>query len=127
MRVTLIEHRHAQHAATLGQSLELVPAATADEAEAPHDIELLGVQQMHGEAPRLEDHVVAVVELVDVHRQPRNGRYDRGAHRGIGDHAVLLAVALRCDCDDGRCEIAEELVCEGGLKHTSRYMATVAS
>ena len=85
------------------------------------------MQQMHGEAPRLEDHVVAVIELVDVHGYPWNGRHNRGADRGIGDHAVLLAVALGCDGDDRGCEIAQELVCQAGLKHTSRYMTTSAS
>src|SRR5882672_12642736 len=123
----LIEHRYPSLSFMMRYTGQLVLIAPAEEPQPPHDVELLGVEQVQPKTPRLEDHVVTVVELVDVHRQPRNGRHDRGAHRGIGDHAVLLAVVLRRDRDDGRCEIAEELVGEAGLKHTSRYMSTAAS
>src|SRR2546423_1393883 len=106
---------------------ELVLLSPAEESQAPHDVELLRVQQVQSEAARVEDHVVAVIELVDVDRQPRNGRHDRGADGGIGNHAVLLAVVLRCNRYNRRRQIAQELVGEGGLTHTSRYMPTVAS
>src|SRR2546425_5837626 len=105
---------------------QLVLIAPTEKTQPPHDVELLRVEQVQSEPPRFEDHVMAVVEFVDVDGQPRHRRHDRGSHRGIGDHAVLFAVAFRRDRDDGRCEIAEQLVCEGGLKHTSRYMTTGA-
>src|SRR5712691_201586 len=82
---------------------------------------------MEAKAPRLEDHVVTVVELVDVDRQPRHRGDDRGPHRRIGDHPVLFGAAHRRDRDDGRCEIAQELVCGVRLGHTSRYMGTAHS
>src|SRR6266581_4136901 len=54
VRETLIEHRHAQLAAVMRQPCELVAISSADEAESPHHVQLLGVQQMHREAARLE-------------------------------------------------------------------------
>src|SRR5436190_1902152 len=94
MGETLIEHRDARLSFMMRDSGQLVLIPPAEEAEPVHDIRLLGVQQVHGEASRLVNHVVTVVELVDVDRQARHGRNDRGAHRGVGDHPVLFAVAL---------------------------------
>src|SRR3989442_6297175 len=84
------------------------------------------MEQVKPEAAGLVDHVVAVIELVDIDREPRDRRHNRGAHRGVGDHAVLLAPTVRGDGDDWRGEIAEQLVGEVRLEHTSRYMAASA-
>src|SRR5207247_10201605 len=84
------------------------------------------MEQVKPKAAGLVDHVVAVIELVDIDREPRDRRHNRGAHRGVGDHAVLLAPTLRGDGDDWRGEIAEQLVGEVGLEQTSRYMEAIA-
>src|ERR1041384_6034511 len=99
---------------------KLVLVAAADEAESPDHVELPGVEQVHAEAPRLVDHVVAVVELVDVDRQPRNRGDDGGADGGVQDHAVLLAAASRRHRYDWRGQIAQELVGQAGFEHNSR-------
>src|ERR1051326_8077132 len=99
---------------------KLVLVAAADEAESPDHVELPGVEQVHAEAARLVDHVVAVVELVDVDRQPRNRRDDGGADGGGQDPAVLLAAASRGHRYDRRGQIAQELVGQARFEHTSR-------
>src|SRR5467141_3989796 len=123
----LIEHRYPGLSFMMRYTRQLVLITPAEEPQPPHDVELLRVEQVQPKAPRLEDHVVAVVELVDVDRQPRDRGHDRGTHRRIGDHAVLLALPLRRNSYHRGGEIAQELVGEVGLEHTSRYMGTPGS
>src|SRR5438445_187971 len=106
---------------------ELVLVAPADETEPPHHIELLRVQEMQREAPRLVNHIVTKVEFVDVDREARHRRHDRRAHRRIGNHAVLFAGSDGGNRYNWRRQIAQELVGEVRLEHTSRYMATITS
>src|SRR5713226_2201872 len=127
MRETLIQDRYAERAAVVRNTGQLVQIAAAEEAQPTHDVELLRMKQVKPKAAGLVYHVMAVIELVDVDREPRERWDNRGAHRGVGDHTVLLAATLRSDGDHRRCEIAEELVGEVGLEHTSRYMSAIAS
>src|SRR5436190_2242539 len=94
MREAVVEDGYAQRPRVMRNPRQLVLVAAAEKTEPVHDVELLRVQQVHGETAGLEDHVVAVIELVDVDRQPRHGGDDRRAHGGVGDHPVLLPVAL---------------------------------
>src|SRR5438045_6553700 len=126
MREALIENGKPEFAAVGRDPRQLVLIPPAEKAESPHDIELPGVQQVQGEAAGLVYHVVAVIEFVDVDREPRHAGHDRRAHRGIGNHPVLLALALRRKRDDRRGQIAQEVVGEVRLERTSRYMATAS-
>src|SRR5207247_4275307 len=65
----LIEHRHAALSFMMRDPRQLVLIAPAEESQPPHHVELPGVQQVQPKAARLEDHIVAVVELVDVDRK----------------------------------------------------------
>src|SRR5256712_4643136 len=67
------------------------------------------------------------VKLRVVDARPRHEGNDRRAHRRIGDHAVLCAVADRRDRYNRGRQIAEELVREVRLEHTSRYMGMTDS
>src|SRR5262249_40709315 len=127
VRVAVIEDRHTQCSLVMRNPRQLVLVPSAEEPQPVHDVELPGVQQVQPEAARVEDHIVAVIELVDIHRQPRHGRHDRRAHRGVRDHPVLFPLAGAGDRHDRRGQITQELVGAVGLEHTSRYMSTVDS
>src|SRR5262245_38751111 len=127
MGEALVEHRDAGLTRVMRDAGQLVLIAAADESQPTHHIELFSMQKVQSKAPGLEDHVVAVVELVDVHRDPRNGGDDGRAHRRIEDHAVLPLATRGRNRYHRRGQIAEELVGRAGLEHTSRYMSLVGS
>src|SRR5437867_2452656 len=123
----LVENGQAEFADMVGDPRQLVLIPPAKEAQPPDDVKLLRVQEVQRKAPRFIHHVVTVVELVDVDGEPRHRGHDRGTHRRVGDHAVLLPVSDGGNRDDWGCQIAQELVGEVGLEHTSRYMDTPGS
>src|SRR3989442_15512558 len=84
------------------------------------------MEQVKPKAAGRVDHVVAVIELVDIDREPRDRRHNRGAHRGGGGHAVLLAPTLPGEWAAWGGERAGPLGGGVRLGRTSRYMAATA-
>src|SRR5436190_18375395 len=107
MGETFIQHGHPQLPPVMWDSRELVLISPAEESEPADDVELLRVQQVQTKAPGFENHIVTVVELVDIYGEAEHRRLDRRAHRRVGDHAVFLSAPFRRDRDDWRCEIAQ--------------------
>ena len=108
--MAVVEHRRAERAYVVRHVRQLVAGAAAGEAEPVDQLELIVAQQMEPEPARVEDHIVTVIELVDVHGHAGDRGHDGGPHRAVGDHPVALAVALRRDCHHGRREGAEQLI-----------------
>jgi hypothetical protein len=62
-----------------------------DEAKVVDEVELVLPQQVRHELTAPEDQIMAHVELVDEHREPRQRGHDRSADGAIDDHPVALA------------------------------------